>query len=122
MSTRKIGFDGELPKIIFQLSSNMYIICFSGYSNNEKENVPYENVRGIGLKSSNENKRTEKNDFSFKEGSKRITPCVSKVKAGDTKQHAVGSEATMAVPVKAGETRDKNKSSKVSWHFQLTSV
>ena len=84
------------------------------YSNNEKENAPYENVRGSVLKSSNDKNRTEKNDFNLKEGNKRLTPCISKVKAGDTKQHVVGSEASGAGPVNTRENNDKNNSSKVS--------
>ena len=31
MSTTKIGFDGELAKIIFHFSSNTHLICSSGY-------------------------------------------------------------------------------------------
>ena len=31
MSTNNIGFNEEMTKIIFQLSSNMHLICFSVY-------------------------------------------------------------------------------------------
>ena len=30
MSTHNIGFNEEMTKIIFHLSSNMHLICFSG--------------------------------------------------------------------------------------------
>ena len=111
------------------------------YSNNEKENIPYEKVSISGLKKGNDNHETERKISSVEEMNterkissveemnterkissveemnKRQMPCVSKERTVDTKQHADRSEVMRATQVSTGENNSRNNSSKVSCVF-----
>ena len=44
MSTHNIGFYGELTKLIFQLSSNTHLVCFSEGTCQIQQESPFSSV------------------------------------------------------------------------------